>query len=75
MHTNSIKIHSERISQTNKELVNNLDYDRTEFPLQEKYFSKIETKKKTFVLMCLVTKIDQSTFQSKNLKTQWICFL
>ena len=35
-------------------------------------------QKATFGLMCLVTKIDrffQSTFQIKNLKTQWICCL
>ena len=43
-HINLIKIHPERIRQTDKELVNNLDYDRTEFPVREKDFSKIKTK-------------------------------
>ena len=35
-------------------------------------------QKTTFALTCLVAKIDwlfQSTFQIKNLKTQWICCL
>ena len=43
-HINPVKIHSERIRQTDKELVNDLDYDRIEFPVREKDFSKIETK-------------------------------
>ena len=43
-HINPVKIHPERIRQTNKELVNDLDYDRIEFPVREKDFSKIETK-------------------------------
>ena len=41
---NPIKIHPERIRQTDKELVIDLDYDRTEFPVREKDFSDIETK-------------------------------
>ena len=71
-HVNSIKIHPEKIRQTNEEVVKDLDYDSIGFPATEKYFSKIETKT-TFALMCLATKIDwffQSTFQIKNLKTE-----
>ena len=37
-------MHPERITQKEKELVNDLDYDRVGFPVQEKDFSKIETK-------------------------------
>ena len=43
-HINPVKIHPERIRQIYKELVNDLDYGRIEFPVQEKDFSKIETK-------------------------------
>ena len=45
-HINPVKIHPERITQTDKELANDLDYDGFEFPVQEKDFSKIETKNK-----------------------------
>ena len=42
-HINRVKIHPERITQEDKKLVNDLDYDGIEFPVQEKDFSKIET--------------------------------
>ena len=32
-HFNPVKIHLERITQPNKRLVNNLDYDGIEFPV------------------------------------------
>ena len=45
-HINHVKIHPERITQKDKKkLVKNLDYDGIEFPVGEKDFSKIETKK------------------------------
>ena len=34
----------EEITQEDKELISNLDYDGIEFPMQEKDFSKIEVK-------------------------------
>ena len=71
-HLHPLKIHAERITQNDKELVNDLDYDGIKFPVREKDFSKIETKNN----ICI--KIDwsfQSTFQIKNLKTRWICCL
>ena len=37
-------MHPEIIKQTDKEFVNDLDYDRIEFPVQEKYLSEIEEK-------------------------------
>ena len=43
-HLNPVKIHPERIRQTDKELANDLDYDGIEFSVQEQKFSKIETK-------------------------------
>ena len=47
IHINPVKIYPERIRQTDKELANDLDYDRIEFPMREKGFSKIETKKQS----------------------------
>ena len=43
-HINPVKTHPERITQEDKKLVNNLNYDGVEFPVQEKDFSKIEKK-------------------------------
>ena len=37
-------MHPERITQKDKEFVNDLDYDGVGFPVREKDFSKIETK-------------------------------
>ena len=64
----------EEIIDEDKDFISNLDYDGIEFSVQEKDFSKIETKI-IFALMCLVRKMDsllQFTLQIKNLKTQWI---
>ena len=44
-HINMAEIHLERITRKGKKLVNNLNYDRIEFPAREKDFSKIEKKK------------------------------
>ena len=38
-------INPEKIPQADKEPVSDLGYDRTEFPVQEKDFSKFEKKK------------------------------
>ena len=76
-HINSVKIHPERFRQTDKELVNDLDYDGFKFLVREKDFTRFK-QKTTLTLMCFVTKIDwffQSTFQIKNLKARWICSL
>ena len=43
-HINPVKVHPERITQKDKKLVENLDYDGIEVPVREKDFSKIETK-------------------------------
>ena len=37
-------MHPERITQSDKKLANDLDYDRVGFPVREKDFRKIETK-------------------------------
>ena len=73
-HINPVKINPERITQEGKKLVNDLDYNRVEFPVRKKDFSKIEKKKKAiFVLTCFVMKINcffQFTHQIKNLKNR-----
>ena len=43
-HINPVKIHPVRITREDKKLANDLDYDGFEFPVQEKIFSKNETK-------------------------------
>ena len=43
-HINSVKVHPERITKEDKNLVEELDYDDVDFPVQKKDFSKIETK-------------------------------
>ena len=43
-HINPSKEHPERIKKTDKKIAEKLDYDRIEFPVQEKDFSKIEVK-------------------------------
>ena len=44
-HINLSKEHPERINKTDKKNAEKLDYDRIEFPVQEKDFNKIEMKK------------------------------
>ena len=41
---NPVKIHPEKITKKDKKLANNLKYDRIDFRVQEKDFSKIEKK-------------------------------
>ena len=53
---NPVKVHPRKITEEDKEPVNDLDYDGIEFPVQEKYFSKIG-KRTIFTLMSLVTKM------------------
>ena len=43
-HINTIEIHQERITQKDKKLVSDLDYDKIEFPVSKEDFSKIKTK-------------------------------
>ena len=43
-HINPVKIHPERITQKDKEFVNDLNYDKIKFPVSKEDFSKTETK-------------------------------
>ena len=40
-HLNPLKIHPERITKQDKELINTVDYGRIEFPVFKKDFNKI----------------------------------
>ena len=76
---NPVKIHPERITQNDKKLANNLNYDGVELPVREKDFSKIETKNNIYInVFCYDLKTSwlfQLTIQIKNLKARWIFFL
>ena len=48
-HTNPVKIHLERITREDKKLVNDLNYDGTEFPVREKDFRKIGKKNNIWI--------------------------
>ena len=43
-HFNPLKIHSEGIIKTDKDMVNNLDYEGIKFSVSGKYFGKIEQR-------------------------------
>ena len=50
-HINSSKENQERIKKTDTKIAEKLDYDDTEFPVQEKDFNKIEVKKNICINM------------------------
>ena len=43
-HINTVKVHQERITETDKKIACNLNYDEIEFPIREKDFKKIEVQ-------------------------------
>ena len=66
-HINPVKINPERITQEGKKLVNDLDYNRVEFPVRKKDFSKIEKKKKNNICInefCYENKLFFSIYSS-----------
>ena len=50
-----VKIHPERITQNDKKLVNNLNYDGVEFLCDKKILARLK-KRTVFALMCIVMK-------------------
>ena len=57
-HLTPVKLHPERITKTNKEFINDLNYDGVEFPVREKDFSNIETKNSICInLYCYENKL------------------
>ena len=73
-HINPIKIHPEKITQKDKELANDLDYDEIEFPLLKEDFNKIEIKNNICINAFFhENKLNfQSTFLIRDLKIQLI---
>ena len=70
---NPVKIHPERITGKDKKLANDLDYDRVEFPVREKDFSKIETKNNICInVFCYENKLVSPIYVSdKKLENLW----
>ena len=74
-HINIVKIHPERITQNDKKLPNDVDYDRVWFPVQEKDFSRIVKKNNICInVFCYENKLtfpiqvsDQKFENSMNL--------
>ena len=74
-HINPSKEHPGEIKKIDKRHASSLNYDRIEFPVQEKILERLK-QKTIFALMCLVMKMSwffQFIFLNKNLKTLWIC--
>ena len=64
-HINPVKVHPEIITQEDKELVEELGYDRIEFPVREKDFSKIETRNYICInVFCYENRLTFPTFGS-----------
>ena len=55
-HWNPLKIHPERITKADKNMVHDLDYEDIDFPISKKDFNKIE-KKAYIWMMCVDMKI------------------
>ena len=75
-YNNPVKIHTERITKQDKELINTLDYEKNDFLCLKKILIKLKWKTK-FVSMFVVMKTNWFilfTYQIKNLKIQWICW-
>ena len=50
-----MKVHPERITMQDEELIDTLDYEQIEFPVSKKDFNKIDVKRK-FLSMFFVMK-------------------
>ena len=75
-HINLSKEHPERITKSDKNFFEELNYDGIEFPVQEKDFNKIEVKNDICinVLGYKNRSVFPIKFHIKNLKTQRICY-
>ena len=56
--------------QNDKKVVEKLNYDEIEFPVQEKDFNKIEVKNSLCINVMKISWFFEFMFQIKNLKTQ-----
>ena len=65
----------EKITEEDKELISDLDYNGIEFPVKKKILARLKGKT-IYALTCLAMKMSwlfQFMFQIKNSMTQWIC--
>ena len=64
-HLNPLKIHPERITKADKNMVSDLDYEDTEFPVSKKDFNKIEKKNNIFInVFCYEKNLDDPVYVS-----------
>ena len=73
---NSIKMHPKRITNADKKMVNDLDYEGIEFPVPKKDFSKTEKKNNIYInVFCYENKLTDPVYvQIKSLKIVWIFY-
>ena len=73
-HINPLKEHPERIKKTDKKVTEKLDYDKIEFPVQEKDFNKTEVKKNICInVFGYKNKLAFPMRVSDQNFTLWIC--
>ena len=70
---NLLNKHPERILKNDKKIAKELNYDGIKFPVQEKYFNKIEIKNNIYINV-FGYLFFQFIFQIKNLKIRWIYY-
>ena len=70
---NPLKIHPERITKADKDMVNNLYYEGIKFPVFKKDFGKIEKKNNICINMfCFKNNLVYPVYRMKKLKILWI---
>ena len=75
-HINPVKMHPGRITQNDKKLANDLDYDKVGFPVRGKHFSKIETKSKICInVFCYENRLVFPIYISNQKFESWMDLL
>ena len=75
-HINPVKMHPGRITQNDKKLANDLDYDKVGFPVRGKHFSKIETKSKICInVFCYENRLVFPIYVSNQKFESWMDLL
>ena len=75
-HLNPQDVHSERIKKSDKEYIEELNYDGIEFPVTTKQYNKIEKQMKSISMYSDMKIKNHIPFihQKKNLKIIWNCY-
>ena len=74
-HINPVKMHPDRITQNEKKLANDLNYDGIEFPVRQKDFSKIEKKYICINIYCYENKLTFPIYFSHQKFENWMDLL